>query len=251
MRSKEKFCNMIPLGKKINSITKNINKLLNLDGFPKNKLIAIILKIIMKCHFRIGNPIGKNIYNSYGVSTINKTHIIDKKNYIIIDFIGKRGVQNICKIKDKKLIKILIQLKNRTKNNKEQLFFYFDNNNNKFYLTSLDVNNWLKKFGNFTTKDFRTWYANIFFIDEIMKNDSIPEKITHRKKIVREAIKKTAESLHHTVAICKKKYINMDIINLYIEKPDIFSKYIIKNYKNNNLFSPAANSFISYLKKYC
>lgn len=252
MQSQKKFCNMIDFGIKLPRITKDINTLLKLRGFPKQKLIAIILKIIMKCHFRIGNPIGKDIYNSFGVSTLNKTHILSNKNQMIIDFKGKRGVQNICKINDKEIIVLLNELKMRTRNNKEQIFCYnSEYTNKKLYITSYDVNDYLKQYGNFTTKDFRTWFANIYFINEIIKLGPVPDTVTARKKYTRDAIKKAAESLHHTVAISKKKYINMELIDMYIDHPIKFKKIILNNYKKKGQLNQASNAFISYLKQIC
>ena len=252
MRSQKKFCKMIEFGNKMFKIDKDINNLLSIRGFPKEKLIAIILKIIITCHFRIGNPISKNIYNSYGVSTLNKTHLNISKNYLIIDFVGKRGIRNICKIKDKNMIKLLIELKNRVNNKKEQIFYYnSDVNYRKISVNPSDVNDYLKQYGDFTTKDFRTWFANLYFINEMVKLGSIPDTVTKRKKYAREGIKKAADSLHHTVAISKKKYISMDLIEMYIEHPQKFKKIVLKNYKKNGKLDKTSNAFIQYLKYYC
>lgn len=254
MRSQKKFCNMIEFGNKLPQINKDIATLLKTRGFSKNKLIAIILKIIMTCHFRIGNPIGKDVYNSYGVSTLNRTHIQNQsgKNYTVIDFKGKKGVRNICKIKDKEMIHLLNELKSRVKSNKEQIFYYnSENTNNKVCVGSCDVNNFLKQYGQFSTKDFRTWFANMYFINEIHKLGTVPDTVTHRKKYAREAITKAAESLHHTVAISKKKYINTALIEMYIDHPLKYRRMITKHYKKNGKLDPAGNAFIQYLKQIC
>lgn len=250
MRSKEKFCNMVEFGKKLPKITRDINSLLMIRGYSKNKMVAVIIKIIMLCHFRIGNPIGKDVYNSYGVSTLNKTHIIDKGGYVILKFRGKRGVENECTIRDRKIVDILLDLKKKAKNKDEQLF-YCNNNDRKIYISSLDVNNYLKQYGNITTKDFRTWYANIYFIRGIEEKGSIPQTITDRRKNVRDTIKMVAEKLHHTVAISKKKYIDNSLMDMYIEHPRKFKKIVLDNYKNNGIYDKASNAFMRYMKSIC
>jgi len=249
MRSIKKFCNMIEFGNKLPQIKNDIDKLLELKGYPKEKIIAIIIKIITICHFRIGNPIGKDVYESYGVSTLNKTHFTPSKNMrsFTIDFRGKKGVQNKCILKDPKLIEILCDLKDKAKNRNEQIFYYIEKRK-RVPINSCDVNNFLKTYGNFTTKDFRTWYANIYFIEEMVNSGPISDKITDRKRVVRESIKDIAEKLHHTVAISKKKYINPELINMYIEEPRKFSKIVLKNYKGNN---KSSNSFKEYLLENC
>ena len=44
-----KFCKLIKLGAKIEKLKKDLNKLLSVDKITKNTLIAMIIKIIMKC----------------------------------------------------------------------------------------------------------------------------------------------------------------------------------------------------------
>jgi DNA topoisomerase-1 len=253
MRSIKKFCNMIDFGNKLPKIEKDIHKLLELRGYPKEKLVAIIIKIITLCHFRIGNSIGKDVYESYGVSTLNKSHFTPSSNMksFTIDFRGKKGVQNKCTLKDRQLIEILSDLKNRAKNKNEQIFFYIEDGK-RYPINSCDVNNFLKTYGNFTTKDFRTWHANIYFIEEMAKVGTISENITDRKRVVRENIQYVAEKLHHTVAISKKKYINPDLINMYIEDPRKFDKIVLKHYNAHNKNNRKAdNAFIWYLLSVC
>lgn len=244
-RSQNKFCNMLVLGQKLPKINRDINRLLDTRINTKEKMIAVMIKIIMHCHFRIGNSIGKDVYNSFGVSTLSGSHIVQRGNQVVIDFRGKRGVQNTCIIRDKNLAKILLELKRRAKNKNEQIFHYNGDNNRKIYVTSQDVNNFLKQYGNITTKDFRTWYANVYFISATDKLGAIPNTITNRKKNVREAIKIIADKLHHTVAICKKKYIDNNLIDLYIEHPIKYKRNVLDNYTN------AENAFIKYMKLKC
>ena len=249
MISIKKFCNMIDFGAKLPKIEKDVNKLLELRGYPKNKIIAIIIKIITLCHFRIGNPVGKDVYESYGVSTLNKTHFTPAKNMtrFTIDFRGKKGVQNKCTLRDKKLIEILCDLKDKARNKDEQIFYY-TKGRKRTPINACDVNEFLKTYGNFTTKDFRTWYANIYFIKDIAKAGPISNNITDRKRIIRETIKTVADLLHHTVAISKKKYINPDLVNMYIENPRKFNTVVLKNYRGNN---GASNAFIAYMRELC
>ena len=57
------------------------------------------------CNFRIGNEKYTKENNSYGICTIQNEHVKVKGDQVIIDFNGKKGVQNTCKVKDKKLSK--------------------------------------------------------------------------------------------------------------------------------------------------
>ena len=93
---------------------------------------------------------------SYGTTTLQGKHIkVKNKNEIIIDFNGKKNVRNVCTVKNKKLVKTLKQ-KKRTINKEDRIFTY--RKGEKYYnIKSQDVNKYLKQFGKFTAKDFRTW----------------------------------------------------------------------------------------------
>jgi len=171
--------------------------------------------------------------------------------------VGKRGVINQCLMKDKKVVDILKSLY-KERRGTEPLFTYKEPGKaQRKRVNAKDVNAYLKEFGDFTTKYFRTWVANVEFIDEIMDRynpkDSNKLSVTARKKLLREAIVATAEKLHHTPAICKKSYISDDLINLFVDKPKRFDTVISKSYKynNNRNLDSGETAFIAFLNKIC
>lgn len=250
VRSREKICNLIDFGQKLPLINSDILRLLNSPGIFKEKLIALIIRIIMECNFRIGNPIGEEKYNSYGVSTMIKSHVNFNGNKVKLDFVGKRGVRNVCLIQDKVTKKVLKEIYDRAKHNRNHLFIFRNENRELVPIGSTDVNDFLKKYGNFTTKDFRTWFANIHFIDAIQDFTPIPDTIKARKKATKNAIEEAAKKLHHTVAICKKKYIVPEMVDLYIQSPNTFKKIILAHYRKTKDRDRAENAFMYYLAAY-
>ena len=195
-QNKIKYCSLIAFGKKLPEIRKQLDSDMKNDD-KKKYLTALILKIILECNFRVGNEKYKKLYNSHGISTINRNHVNGSK----IEFVGKKGVENKCELQDPKVIKIIQKLK---KNRNPYLFTH-----NGSRVSSDDVNNYLQQFGNFTTKYFRTWAANINFIKEA----------NHKKldkKELKNAITNVAGKLNHTPAVCKKSYLYNDLIDYSI-----------------------------------
>jgi DNA topoisomerase-1 len=235
--------------KQLNNLSDNILKLkerikkdlLNKE-FTKDKLIALILKIMDLCNFRVGNKIYEKKYGSYGLTTLHKKHMEIKKDMVKINFIGKKGVNNCCIIKNKPVQEIIKNVY-KLSNNADPYIFSIDYNNEKINIKMNDLNNYLKIY-NITCKDLRTWNANIIFLKRINfqinnldssyyeKDDN--KKLKIREKIVRESVKETAILLHHTPSICKSSYILKKII-IYIEK-------------NNNIINDFTNTKINYEK---
>ena len=214
-QSKVKFKELKEFGKNYNKIINKIKADLYTNHDSKNKQISMVLMIMIDCNFRIGNDKYTRDNKSYGVTTLEKRHVKNKNGEIIINFIGKKGIKNTCRLTNKKIIKNLTQ-KKRTIQNKDRIFSY--RNKNKYYnITSRDVNNYLKKMGNYSTKFFRTWNANVLFIKESKKCNTF-----------KECVEKVAKKLHHTPSICNKNYLDPKLINFYKTDIDKFNDYFNK-----------------------
>lgn len=204
-QSKKKFEKVL----KQHSLFKKIQKCIKNDiksNDIRKKETAIVLYLIIHCGFRVGNkryekqPRG----GTYGISTIKYKHITNICDTSVeFDFIGKKGVRNIGRCKNKYICKYL---SNKKKNHTSKDYVFP-------LITSQVVNDYLKRFDEeLSSKDLRTWVANILFV----KHAVICIK-TKCKNPIKTAIVKVSEQLHNTPAVCKKNYIDVNIIN-YIDK---------------------------------
>jgi len=240
-QSESKYKHMIKFGESYKRILSQINKDLFTEGDTKNKQIATILKLVIDCSFRIGNDKYTKENKSYGVTTLESRHIKINGQVVSIDFIGKKGVRNQCKIKNKKLSKNL-RTKKKTIGKDHRLFSY--RKKNKYYeVKSSDVNRYLKQFGEFTTKNFRTWGANLEFIVQLLKYE-IPDTITAKKRNVNESLQKVADKLHNTKSVCKSNYIDPYLIQTYLNDPKRFNA----TFKNAFTKEEITDNYIELLK---
>jgi len=215
---KKKFYDLYLFGLQYSKIIADINRNIKLPEDNKLKHVCMILKLIMDCDFRVGNDEYMKQNKSYGVSTLKSKHITVNKDKVIIDFVGKKSVRNVCQVKNKTIKKHLKMKKKTIKNNTR--IFRCDGVN----IHSIDVNNYIKQFGNFSSKDFRTWSANIKLISYLMnsKSDVIDKE-------VKECVDKVADKLHHTPEVCKKNYIFTELIDFYKKDKTKFNKYFSNN----------------------
>lgn len=236
-----KFCQMIEFAKNFPKVEQKINTSMKNTRFNKNKIIALIMKIIIHCNFRIGNMKYVNLYKSYGVSTLESRHVKIKGNSTSIKFIGKKGVLNECLIQDKSIADNLKKL-TRGKKTGDKIFMYFENGNHLIKHT--EINDWLKSISNtFTSKMFRIYQANILLIGRLRDVDGRQLSKAKRKKHSIQVYKEIAETIHNTPAVSKKDYCDSDIGELYIEKPRAW----------NNRFGSNSERvcFINWLKSKC
>ena len=196
-QDRKKFCKLIEFGEQMPKIKQDITKLLTTPGWSLDKLIAIQLQLMLLCNFRVGNEYSNKRTESVGISTLRGEHLVFKKA-LIIEFIGKSHQLNRCELTEKRIVRLLNELRARAG---DGLLFVDDDG---VHADSVRINNFLKQYGPFTSKEFRTWVANTVYIDSIKV---APD--------VKTAVKNVAEQLHHTTAICKKKYIHPALIELY------------------------------------
>tara|TARA_B100000902_G_scaffold397738_1_gene462400 strand:+ start:74 stop:1057 length:984 start_codon:yes stop_codon:yes gene_type:complete len=230
-QKKKKFNHMVEFGKSFTKINSKINEDLYSTKDSKEKQVAIILRLIMDCHFRIGNDRYSKKYNSYGTTTLENKHIKIKKKEVIIDFIGKKKVRNVCSVKNKKIIKTLKE-KKKTLNKNDRIFTY-RKGDEYFTIRSKDVNQYLKQFGKFSAKNFRTWGANIVLIQQLLthsKNSSFNTK-KDIKSIIKKSICNVADKLHNTEAVCKSNYLDPLLLKHFEENTKDFIHHF--NYKTN------------------
>lgn len=226
---KKKFYDLYLFGLQYSKILNDINKNIKLSEDNKLKHVCMILKLIMDCDFRVGNDEYMKQNNSYGVTTLKNKHVLVDKDKVTIDFIGKKSVRNVCSVKNK-TIKNHLKKKKKTLKNNARIFKC-----NGVNVNSNDVNTYIKQFGDFSSKDFRTWSANIKLINYLLNSD----KETIDKEI-KECIHKVAEKLHHTPEVCKKNYIFTELIEFYKKDKIKFTRYF-----NNNI----NKQFTKFLKE--
>ena len=221
-QKKIKFEDLVYFGKKIKRIRKDMNRNIN-NCIENNKnimdldsIISVILYLVDRCNFRVGCDKYRNLYNTYGVTTLNKDHLKFNKNNIGISFVGKKGVLNKDNISNDKICSLLYRLSEI--NNGEYLFNYRDNKNNEYHVTEKHINKYLKKYNKMlSVKMFRTWGANYMLLRELLKYD-IPYSYSQAKKNVNYAVKKAALNMHHTPTVSKSSYMNNEIIDLYLDQ---------------------------------
>ena len=245
-----KFEDLIHFGKKIKRIRRDINELLRNNSYIPNKrtVIALVIFLIDRCNFRIGSEKYKKLYNSYGVTTLNSKHIQFKNNYVVIEFVGKKGVINKSQVRNKQCILLLDKLCNIYGKN-EFLFCYPDDNGNIFKITEKHINDFLKTYHKYlSVKMFRTWAANQILLKELLSLP-IPETPTESKRNVLQSIKKAAKLMHHTSNVSKKSYMNNELIDLYLKDFDKFYGLMIKFKKSNNQLPTIDRLLNLYLTK--
>ncbi|MEO7989977.1 MAG: DNA topoisomerase IB [Chryseolinea sp.] len=227
-RAAEKFDGMIAFAQILPSIRKKVELDLKLKGMPKDKVAALIVKLIDLYHFRVGNDEYAKANKSYGLTTLTKGHMsIDRsktaegKMDAVFEFIGKSGKLWKRRIWEDELV-MLIKASGEmgvVKKNQD-LFRYEDKNGNDFDIKSNHINEYLDDITTthekVTAKDFRTWAATWKTASRLSKQLD-PDTVTARKRISNEVVKTVASDLGNTPTVCRSSYIHPTLLSDWTE----------------------------------
>ncbi len=223
-RATEKFDSMVGFAEMLPGIRKEVTRDLKLHGMPKEKVVALIIKLIDLYHFRVGNDEYAKQNNSYGLTTLKEGHVVfdrsanaEGKGDAVFEFIGKSGKLWKRRIWEDDLVKI-IQASGEVggKNKNQDLFRYHDKNGKDYDVKANHINEYLDAITpentNITAKDFRTWAATWKTAFRLSKQLD-PDTERARKRVANDVIKTVAADLGNTPTVCRSSYIHPSILS--------------------------------------
>ncbi|HSE62012.1 MAG TPA: DNA topoisomerase IB [Thermoanaerobaculia bacterium] len=181
----------------------------------REKVMACILRILSTCFLRPGSRVYAAENGSYGIATLRNRHVTVRGDLVTYDFPGKSGKRQVLEFRDRRVARILRQLK--TMPGKE-LFKYRDADGNVIDVKRRHINEYIKEVmgERFTAKDFRTWAGTLFCACALAKAGADPaESRSARKRKVVAAVRNTATLLGNTPAVCRKSYIYSSVLSSF------------------------------------
>ena len=156
-RERAKFAKLLDFGHHLPKLRRVSNADISRDGLPKEKVLAVMMRLINSLYFRVGSEKSTRLYRTYGITTLQNKHLNFGRNGTLrFDFTGKSYVRHRKVLVDSELTMIMKQLKELGP--KRKLFCYVDDDGAVKALKPADVNTYLKNATapEFSSKDFRT-----------------------------------------------------------------------------------------------
>jgi DNA topoisomerase I len=215
VRDENKFDRMIEFAKALPAIRAAVARDVGLAGMPREKVLATIVSLMERTAIRVGNEEYARENDSYGLTTLREDHVDVKGATVRFHFRGKSGKEHDIEVRDKRIARIVKKSQDLPG---QQLFEYVDDDGTVRPVHSDDVNEYLKSVsgGEFTAKDFRTWDATMMCALELAALKAEEHSQTERKRLVTDVIKKVAEHLGNTPAVCKKSYVYPGVIDEFM-----------------------------------
>lgn len=222
-RSDSKYFRLLEFGKLLPQARKQIIKDLKRDEFDEKKVLAICLQLMQKTLIRVGNEAYKQLYGSYGLSTLKDKHVEINGNTMKLSFVGKKGVKQEVVLNDKTLSRLVKKCRDIPG---QDLFQYYTNGNERKPIDSGMINSYIKEItGNdFTAKDFRTWGGTLEALRQLAICGGSTADKKSKKKVIVEVLDCVAEKLGNTRAVCKSSYVYPLLLQAF--ENDQLDKYL-------------------------
>ena len=226
-QDEEKFEAAEDLEAQLPKMRKQIRKDLNSDD-DKTKILALMISLIDRAYFRIGNDASVKEYNTRGLSTLQKRHIRFEKDKTHFVYTGKDGVDQHKIVADRKLTNLLKELVKK-KGPQTYIFTYRDKGRDK-RLRKKDANEYLQDHlgTDFSVRQFRTYHATRMAKEGLEKIKHKTEEgiLNNYKKVLDEVAQKMGHTNSNTAP---KHYIDAHVLIDFFKKHKIEPPKLVKN----------------------
>jgi DNA topoisomerase I len=211
----------------------------------RTRVLAGMVALLDLTSIRIGNEEYVRENGSYGLATLRTRHLTIEGGRATIRFRAKAGLRREVMVEDKRLVRLLTQIK---KLRGAHVFQYVDNEGQIKVADAIAVNDYLRERTghHFTAKDFRTWKASALATGLLYEQRSL-EKVSARKRVAKSVIAAVADALGNTATISRKYYIHPGLIEAYLggQFPQIFHRFQASRKKS---LTPSEQLFARFLR---
>jgi DNA topoisomerase-1 len=213
VRDANKFARLREFGKALAAIRRRVAADLALPGIPREKVLALVVRLLDATLIRVGNEEYARANGSYGLTTLRSRHVDVHGSKIQFQFRGKSGIAHRVVVAEPKLARVVRRLLDLPG---QELFQYADENGELHTIDSADVNDYLRGIAgeDFSAKDFRTWYATRAALQGLERCQA--QSKTQARAEVKRVLGEIASKLGNTPAICRKSYVHPAVIEAFM-----------------------------------
>jgi len=218
VRGDGKFDRVVAFAAALPKLRRTLRRDLRESGFPRNKVLAIVVSVLAETLIRVGNTEYARSNRSYGLTTLRTRHVaFVRGGRARFRFRGKGGQEHDVVLDDARLVRLLRRCQQLPG---QALFQYRDDDGNLVPVDSGEVNAYLREATgeDFTAKDFRTWGGTLAAFQRFART-GLPYKAdgsapSERALVAMQnaVIKEVAQALGNTPAVCRKSYIDPAVI---------------------------------------
>lgn len=150
---------------------------------------------------------------SVGATTLRSKHVEVKRDLVVLDFVGKGGVEHHLEVRDQMLARVLSDLLDDAEG--ATLFTTEDGDT----IDESQLNAYIERNAGpgFTAKDLRTWGATSTVVGQLGSRRTGGDATDRqRQAMVKRAIETAAEALGNTPTVCRASYVAPTVVESFM-----------------------------------
>lgn len=214
-REGTKYGRMPQFGAALPAIRARVASDLARNGLPREKVLALVVRLLETTLIRVGNREYTKQNRSFGLTTMRDRHVDVNGATVRFEFRGKSGKWQSIRITDRRLAPLVRRCQEMPG---QELFQYDEPGDGRQSIDSSDVNAYLREITGqeFTAKDFRTWAGTMLTALELRERPAY-DGTAQAKRHLMGAIDSVAKRLGNTPAVCRKCYVHPAIVQAWME----------------------------------
>ena len=213
VRQRAKYDRMIGFGESLPALREQVDADLRRHGLPKEKVIALCVRLLDETLVRIGNAGYAREHRHYGLTTLRDKHAKVSGGRVTFAFVGKSGQEQEVTLQDRRLARLVKRCRDIPG---YSLFQYEDDAGGRCTVDSAAVNAYLRAHTgeDATAKFFRTWGGTVLAA-QALEREGAPESDADRQRKEAAAVRAVCEALGNTPAVCRDHYVHPDVFGAY------------------------------------
>jgi len=236
------------MAKDLPRLRKRLMQDLARGGYSRERVAAGVLILISQRWFRVGSDRYEKENNSFGITTIRKSHVKRVDDHLVFEYRGKRGIDQRQHVIDPRLMRLVDDLMETP----GRRLFRYREGRKWIDLDAREVNEYLEEIAGFpyTAKDFRTWGGSMLAATVLADLGPAKTKAARNKNVL-TAVRLVAAELGNTPAICRKSYVHPVILTRYLRSGATISvPRRSKSLKTTGKYWPEEIALIDFLDEH-
>jgi DNA topoisomerase-1 len=210
-----KYDKLIRFAERLPDLRESMAEHIEKDPLDRERVSAVAVRLINLGWFRVGSERYVRESRTYGITTLNKSHVSVRGSRIVFSFRGKHRAWIRTQIVDSELagaIKDLLALKGGRR------LFRYEWEGDLYNLTSKRLNDYIQIYmgEEFTAKDFRTWGGTLLAAVALAERGLV-ETEAEQKRAVAAVMRNVAERLGNTPAVTRASYVSPAVVEQYLD----------------------------------
>jgi DNA topoisomerase I len=209
-----KYEELIRFAEKLPDLRLAMGEHLTRDPLDPLRVCAVAIRLINLAWFRIGSDRHTQRSRTYGVTTLNKSHVKVRGTRVTFRFRAKGKVQVRTAVVDAELadsIRALVATPGRR-------LFRYEVEGELCNLTNRRLNEYVREYmgADFSCKDFRTWGGTLTAAIAFAERGPVEGK-TEQKRAVAAVMRTVADRLGNTPAVARASYVSPAVVEQYLD----------------------------------